>query len=171
VLRTRKGAALAAAWVVGLSATGLAEERAAAAGRTACRESSVTVSVAWDRQLEPAAQGVVVGLTYPEGLLLAPDESGSAKDSVRRLGSGDGGLFEAIPVDQDGDGVDDRVNIGLVSEGISPGPFARVRFACRPDAAAPEEAAFACEPQVAGARGEIASTCDVELGGTAAAGG
>jgi hypothetical protein len=163
------GALVAASVLAVLPAGALEEEHAVMPA--GCRESLVTVSVAWDPEVDPAAQGVVVGLAFPEGLVLAEDESGSAKERVRRLGAGTGGLFEAIPVDTDGDGVDDRVNIGLVSEGISPGAFARVRFACRPDAAAPAPAAFACEPEVAGARGTIASTCDVELSEPPATGG
>jgi hypothetical protein len=128
-----------------------------------CTGAAVTVSIDWNHTLDRTAQGVVVRLAYPEGLVLAKDETGSARKLVRRLAAGDGGLFEAMPGDTDGDGVDDRVNIGLVTEKIAPGSFAEIRFACRPGASAPKASEFACEPQVSDSLGSVDATCAVTV--------
>jgi hypothetical protein len=151
--------------VSALAATALAPfpSPAASAERAGCSRAVATASVAWDRDLAPASQGVVVRIAYPPSVDV-PVADGSRSPAARvenRTGAG-GGLFDSVRKDGDGDGRPDLVNVGLIAASIPPGEFASVRFDCV--AAAPPRATdFSCTAEVAGGRGPIPATCAVVL--------
>lgn len=145
--------ALALAWAVVPSAT-------AASG--ACE--SVVVTVDWDQQRTEKVSGVVVRVGYPASLRMpARGEPASAKDRVELLTGTSGGLFDAVPRDSDHDGRDDVVSVGLITQGIGEGPFARLRFDCAAGTGGAKASDFTCVADVADANGAVPSSCSVAL--------
>lgn len=129
-----------------------------------CRQVTVDLTVTWDPDRAETVSGVVTRLRYPAALEL-PTRPGTESASARvetRTGTA-GGLFDALRKDTDGDGAGDLLNVGLITQGIRPGEFARVRFDCRPGASTPSAAAFACTPDVADESGAVPAQCSVEV--------
>jgi hypothetical protein len=139
---------------------------APAAGRAEaeCRQVTVSLTVTWDPDRAETVSGVVTRLRYPAALEL-PTEPGSesAKARVETRTGTSGGLFDALRKDTDGDGAGDLLNVGLVTQGIRPGEFVRVRFDCRAGDATPAASAFTCTPDVADESGAVPATCSVRI--------
>jgi len=128
---------------------------------TACTSASVVVSVGWDRERAEKVSGVVTRLRYPASLTVPSDPSDrSAKARVELLTGTSGGLFDAL--DKPGD-TGELLNIGLITAGIGAGPFARIRFDCRPGAAVPAASDFGCVADVADQAGTVPATCSVTV--------
>jgi hypothetical protein len=131
----------------------------------ACLE--LVVSVRWDADLAPEAQGVVARLELPEGVYVASDGSGSLRANVKDLTGQSGGLFDAVSHDEDEDGRMDRLNVGLITKGIPAGPFVRVSLSCREGAPVPSAGDFTCVSEVSAMHGQIDSKCEVETASAA----
>ena len=129
-----------------------------------CHEVVATVKVAWAGDRGLRAAGVVTRVGFPPTLRL-PVEKGSASVAARteRLGPTQGGLFDAIVRDSDGDGRQDRVNVGLVTSGIPAGDFVRIRFECTQGAAPPAPGDFSCVAEVSDGSLPVDATCSVEV--------
>ncbi|MBY0279084.1 hypothetical protein K2Z84_27440 [Candidatus Binatia bacterium] len=125
---------------------------------------SVVVSVDWDRSRAARVSGVVVRVGYPASLEMpSSGNPDSSKDRVALLTGTSGGLFDAVPRDSDHDGRKDVVSIGLITQGIGPGPFARLRFDCAPGMAPAKAAEITCTADVADESGSVPSSCSVAL--------
>ncbi|MEW6270345.1 MAG: hypothetical protein AB1689_13730 [Thermodesulfobacteriota bacterium] len=136
----------------------------AARAEAGCRQVTVSVTVTWDPQRAETVSGVVTRLHYPAEVDL-PTEPGSqsAKERVETRTGTSGGLFDALRKDTDGDGAGDLLNVGLITQGIRPGEFVRVRFDCREGDAMPAATAFTCTPDVADESGAVPATCTVRV--------
>ena len=138
--------------------------RAEAATLRGCQ--TVVVSVDWDHRRAEKVSGVVVRVTYPGSLEMpssgTPD---SSKDRVELLTGTSGGLFDAVPRDSDQDGRKDVLSIGLITQGIGSGPFARLRFDCAPGMAPAKAAELTCVSDVADETGSVPSSCSVTIAG------
>lgn len=135
----------------------------APAAAASCRDVTVVVSVDWSRARAEKVAGVVTRIQYPSSLELPADDRGSAKARATLLTGTSGGLFDAVRKDTDQDGRSDLVSVGLITAGIAPGPFVRLRFDCRAGAAAPAAADFSCAPDIADEAGSVPSSCSVAL--------
>lgn len=136
--------------------------RAEAATKAGC--VSVVVSVDWDHERAEKVSGVVVRVGYPASVVMpssgAPD---SSKDRVELLTGTSGGLFDAVPRDSNQDGRRDVVSIGLITQGIGSGRFARLRFDCAPGMASAKASEFTCVSDVADDTGSVPSSCSIAL--------
>jgi hypothetical protein len=142
----------------------LTDRSAGAADGGACE--TVVVSVDWDRSRAETVTGVVVRVRFPRGLSLPVNgATGSAQERVEVLSGTDGGLFDAIPRDGDGDGVADVINVGLIRKGSAPGPFAKIRFDCAAGTASRKASDFSCTSDVADETGSVPSSCRVAIAG------
>lgn len=136
--------------------------RSEAAAAGACED--VVVSVDWDHGRAETVSGIVVRVGYPASVAMpAQGEPRSAKERVRLLVDGSGGLFDAVPRDGNRDGRDDVVSVGLIRQGIASGPFARLRFDCAPGAPSRTASDFTCVSDVADQSGSVPSSCRVAL--------
>lgn len=136
--------------------------RSHAADTPACK--SVVVSVDWDHGRAEKVSGVVVRVGYPASLAMpAQGEPRSAKDRVQLLTSTSGGLFDAVPRDADQDGREDVVSVGLITQGIASGPFARLRFDCVAGSSSALASDFSCVSDVADESGSVPSSCSVAV--------
>jgi len=134
------------------------------AADTDCRQVTVSLTVTWDQDRAETVSGVVARLQYPAALELPIDPgSQSAKSRVETRTGTSGGLFDALRKDTNADGDGDLLNVGLITEGIKPGEFVRIRFDCRPGTAPPPASAFACTPDVADQNGGVPATCTVTV--------
>lgn len=141
----------------------LTDRSADAAGAAGACET-VLVSVDWDQTRAETVTGVVVRVRFPRGLALPVNAAtGSAQERVEVLSGTDGGLFDAIPRDGDGDGVADVINVGLIRKGSAPGPFAKIRFDCAAGAAPRKASDFSCTSDVADETGSVPSSCRVAI--------
>lgn len=128
-----------------------------------CEQATVTLTVTWDRSRAETVSGVVARLSYPPALDVPVDDRGSAQGRVENRTGESGGLFDAVRKDTDGDGKGDLLNVGLITEGIAPGDFVRIRFDCRPGTELPPKTAFRCTPDVADEAGKVEATCSVAV--------
>lgn len=145
--------ALSLAWVA---------RRAEAAADRGCE--SVVVSVDWDHGRAAKVSGVVVRVGYPRSLEMpSSGKPDSSKDRVALLTGTSGGLFDAVPRDSDHDGRNDVVSVGLITQEIGPGPFARLRFDCAPGMAPAKAGEITCTADVADESGSVPSSCSVAL--------
>jgi hypothetical protein len=123
---------------------------------------TVVVRVDWDRRRAEKVSGIVVRVGYPRSLEMpSSGNPDSSKDRVELLTGTSGGLFDAVPRDGDHDGRKDVVSIGLITQGIGPGPFARLRFDCAPGMAPAKAAELTCTSDVADDSGSVPSSCSV----------
>jgi hypothetical protein len=129
-----------------------------AGAESPCTTRSATVLIEWESPGFPV-QGVVARVSLPPGLRLDREKGkGRAAENLTGL---DGGLFDAVPRDSNGDGADDLVTIGLVASDIPKGRFATMRFEC--DAGAPTKGGeVSCTLEAAGAQGDVPGSCRVE---------
>jgi hypothetical protein len=136
---------------------------AMAATSRAC--ASVIVSVDWDHDRAAKVSGVVVRVRYPGSLDVPLDEKrpGSAQDRVQLLTSASGGLFDAVPRDSDGDGRKDVLSVGLITQGISSGTFARIGFDCTSDIVRAKASDFSCVADIADEAGSVPGSCSVAV--------
>lgn len=149
--------ALAACALVALSTPSAAAEPAGG-----CTPFDAVVVVSWDRDRAATVSGVVTRIRFPAALDVATDPAdGSAKGAVELLTGTAGGLFDALVKDSDGDHAGDVLSVGLITSGIGPGSFAKVRFECRPGVAAVATDAVSCTADVADESGSVPSTCTV----------
>lgn len=163
VFRTSSPRALAHPLLAGLLLLAGATVPPAGAAAT-CEHVDAVVTVQWDRDRASTASGVVARIQYPASLDVATDpKDGSARARVTLLTSTPGGLFDALKKDTDGDGAANVLSVGLITAGIAPGPFARIRFDCRPGSTAPPAAALSCVADVADESGTVPSTCSVSI--------
>ena len=147
--------------VVSIAVLALLTARSEAAG-SAIGCETVVVSVDWDRTRAEKVSGVVVRVRFPRGLEIPADPSTrSAQERVEVLAGTEGGLFDAIPRDDDGDGTADVINVGLIKRDIAPGAFARIRFDCAAGAASRAASDFSCTSDVADDTGSVPSSCRV----------
>lgn len=134
--------------------------RAEAATGDGC--GAFVVSVDWDHRRAEKVSGVVVRIGYPGALEMpssgTPD---SSKDRVELLTGTSGGLFDAVARDSDQDGRRDVLSIGLITQGIGPGKFARVRFDCVAGMAPARADQLTCVSDVADDTGSVPSSCSV----------
>lgn len=125
---------------------------------------SVVVSVDWDHKRTEKVSGVVVRVGYPTSVVMpSQGNPDSAKDRVQLLTGTSGGLFDAVPRDSNQDGRKDVVSIGLITQGIGSGPFARLRFDCAPGMASATVSEFSCVSDIADETGSVPSSCSVAL--------
>jgi hypothetical protein len=136
---------------------------AAATTPPAC--ASVIVSVDWDHGRAEKVSGVVVRVRYPGALDVPLDKGrpGSAQDRVQLLTSASGGLFDAVPRDSDADGRMDVLSIGLITQGIPSGKFARIGFDCAGGVAKVGASDFSCVSDIADEAGAVPSSCSVAV--------
>jgi hypothetical protein len=135
------------------------------AASESCAPVAATVSVRWDVARAATADGVVARLSYPSQVDL-PTSAGSPSAVVRveKLSRASGGLFDAVrSATSEAQGGGHRVNVGLVTSGIEPGPFVRVIFDCTPGASAPPTSAFSCSAEVSDRSGLVEAKCEVEI--------
>lgn len=126
----------------------------------------VVVSVDWDHRRAEKVSGVVVRVNYPRSLEMpSKGNPDSSKDRVELLTGTSGGLFDAVPRDSDQDGRKDVLSIGLITQGIGSGPFARLRFDCAPGMAPAKAAELTCVSDVADETGSVPSSCSVTIAG------
>ena len=141
---------------------GYRHDRAEAAASARCE--SVVVTVDWDHRRTEKVSGVVVRVGYPASLVMpSQGHPDSSKDRVQLLTGTSGGLFDAVPRDSDQDGRKDVVSVGLITQGIGSGRFARLDFDCAPGMAPPRASDFACVSDVADDAGGVPSSCSVAL--------
>jgi len=135
-----------------------------AVARAAPCRTTVDVDVAWERSRAETVAGIVVRLGYPASLDVPVDAaSGSSRERVENRTGFPGGLFDAVRKDTDGDGAGDLLSVGLITQGMKPGPFARVTFDCDGGGGAPSADAFTCTADVADDRGHVPATCSVRV--------
>jgi len=116
-------------------------------GGGGCATTTVKVALSFSQTDFPDVSGVAVMLGYPASVAvpgIGSDPSVLAR--VTNLTGVSGGLFNVGDQDSNSDGVDDLLNVGLVSLGsaIPPGDFASVRFDCTAGSSAPAASAFTC---------------------------
>jgi len=143
---------------------------AAAAAAEPCR-TVVDVDVRWEKSRAETVSGIVVRIGYPPSLDVPVEaESGSSRERVDNLTGKPGGLFDAVRKDTDGDGAGDLLSVGLVTQGMKPGPFVRVAFDCGAATAVPPLDAFTCTADVADEQGHVPASCAVRAASGATAG-
>jgi hypothetical protein len=126
----------------------------------------VDVDVRWDPGRAAAVAGIVVRLGYPPSLDVPVDAaSGSSRARVENRTGIAGGLFDAVRRDSDGDGRGDLLSVGLVTQGLKQGPFARVTFDCASGAALAAADGFTCTADVADEQGNVLASCTVRVAG------
>lgn len=125
--------------------------------------ATATVILEWEDPGDRAVQGVVARVRFPAGLGF--DQQTGPKGAVENLTGMNGALFDATARDENGDGAQDLLTIGMVGSRVPEGRFARVRFVCLGDAA-PKSSDFTCALEAATPMGNVDGTCRVELDAT-----
>src|SRR5262249_28726191 len=105
-----------------------------------------------------------VRIRYPASVDLPVDErTRSARARVENRTGVEGGLFDAVRNTSNAGGAGDLVSVGLVTAGIHPGEFVRVRFDCRDGSEAPKPTDCPGQPDIAGGHGAITAPCALAL--------
>ena len=128
-----------------------------------CATATATVTVDWEDPGDRVVQGVVARVSFPAGVGF--DVRTGPKGAVENLTGMSGALFDATARDEDGDGTQDLLTIGMVGSRVPEGRFARVRFACLGDSP-PKSSDFTCVLEAATPMGDVDGTCRVELDAT-----
>ncbi|MEW6270607.1 MAG: hypothetical protein AB1689_15090 [Thermodesulfobacteriota bacterium] len=128
-----------------------------------CETATVLVATQYEPRVAPdLVAGVTVSVDYPAARVLLPGR-GNEPAVLERVENASGveGLFGAGDQDASGDGIDDRLAVGLIStsEPIPPGPLTRLRFDCVEGIARPTPIDFGCTADVTTLLGS-----DVEAG-------